>query len=305
MSLYIGIDGGGSKTKCVLCDEELNILYETQSGPSNFLTIGTQKVSETILNLVKKCCENQNISFSQISKIVLGTTGAGRESDANKLAHSFNDLITASNLSLKAISVVSDARIALEGAFSGLSGSILIAGTGSIMFGKDNKGNIYRVGGFGRLIGDEGSGLIIGRMGLNILAKCYDGRIPYNKLKDKIEKQFNITNQEQLISKVYSEEFDIQKIAPLVINTAEEGDELCLEIIDKQTDELILHILAMFNKLKEDKMKIVFIGGTIDNENRYSNLLKEKIQLYLPQIIIQKADYPPEIGAVIMAKGNY
>ena len=85
MNLFIGIDGGGSKTKCVLCDESLNRICEVQSGPSNFLTIGTEKVSKIIIDLIKKCCEDQAIDTSKIKKIVLGTTGAGRESDAENL----------------------------------------------------------------------------------------------------------------------------------------------------------------------------------------------------------------------------
>ena len=77
---------------------------------------------------------------------------------------------------------------------------------------------------------------------------------------------------------------------------------MCKEILDKESDELLLHISAMDKKLKEKNMKIVFIGGTITNKNLYSQMLKEKIKLYLPNIILQQADYPPEIGAVILAK---
>jgi len=304
MSLFIGIDGGGSKTKCVLCDDSLNVIYETQSGPSNFLTIGTKIVSETILTLITECCKSQNISISQINKIVLGTTGAGRESDAQKLEKAINIQASDNNLELNTIKVVSDARIALEGAFSSLPGSILISGTGSIMFGKDQKGTIHRVGGFGRLIGDEGSGLTIGRKGLNILAKYYDGRGKETLLKEKVEKQFNIYDQNQLISKVYNDDFKIQEVAPLVMHAASEGDDLCNNILDSETDELLMHIVAMNNKLKEESMKLVFIGGTIVNENSYSNMLKEKLKLFLPQINIQQPDYPPQIGAVIFAKHN-
>ncbi len=302
MSLYIGIDGGGSKTNCVLCDDDLKIIYKTQSGPSNFLTIGTDIVSETVLNLLNDCCKSQNISLSQISNIVLGTTGAGREKDAKNLVDAVYKKAQSKNLKLNSFNVVSDARIALEGAFSSLPGSILIAGTGSIMFGKDKEGNIHRVGGFGRLIGDEGSGLIIGKKGLNIVSKSFDGRGKNSLLTNKLETQFGITNQSELISKVYNDELSIQQIAPLVFEAATEGDELCKNILDEETNELILHIAAMNNKLHEEKMKLVFIGGLITNDNLYSQMLKEKINLFTPNVILQNPDFPPEIGAVIMAK---
>jgi N-acetylglucosamine kinase-like BadF-type ATPase len=96
----------------------------------------------------------------------------------------------------------------------------------------------------------------------------------------------------------------MQDIAPLVIESANEGDELCREILDQETNELLLHIMAMKQKLNEEKMKIVFIGGTITTNNSYSKMLKEKIKTFLPGLIIQQTDYPPEIGAVIMAKQN-
>ena len=302
MTYYIGIDGGGTKTKCVLTDENLNIQFETQSGPSHFLTIGAEKVAETIVELVKTTVKNQNISVMDLQSIVLGTTGAGRISDAEKLEEAVKILARKNNIDLSNFKVVSDARIALEGAFSGKPGSILIAGTGSIMFGKDKNGKIHRVGGFGRLIGDEGSGLTIGRKGLNLVAKFFDGRIKETLLAPKVIEKFNISNQSELITKVYSENIKIQHVAPLVIETASEGDKYCKEILDTESNELLLHIIAMNEKLQEKNMKIVFIGGTITNENLYSKMLKDKIKLYLPNVVLQKPDYPPEIGAAIMAK---
>lgn len=302
MDYYIGIDGGGTKTKCILTDENLNIKFQTQSGPSHFLTIGTEVVSETIVSLIKTCLENENISSDELNSIVLGTTGAGRTSDAEKLEQAVYELAKKNNFNLPTFKVVSDARIALEGAFSGLPGSILIAGTGSIMFGKDKDGEIHRVGGFGRLIGDEGSGLTLGRKGLNIVAKYFDGRIKETLLAKKVMDNFEINNQSELITKVYSDEIKTQHVAPLVIDAASEGDEFCDKILDEETDELFLHIVTMSNKLNEKNMKLVFIGGTIVNDNIYSQMLKEKIKLYTPNIVLQEADYPPEVGAVIMAK---
>jgi N-acetylglucosamine kinase-like BadF-type ATPase len=302
MSYFIGIDGGGTKTNCVLCDESLKILHQKLSGPSNFLTIGTDKVSDTIIELIRDCCKSESISAAEIKNITIGTTGAGRESDAKKLHDAVVTKAKSINIELNSFKVVSDARIALEGAFSGTPGSILIAGTGSIMFGKDKNGIVHRVGGFGRLIGDEGSGLTLGRKGLNLISKYYDGRGKETSLTKKVEKQFGISGQSELIIKVYSENLSMQDIAPLVIESANEGDELCRDILDQETNELLLHILAMRQKLNEDKMKLVFIGGTITTDNAYSDMLKEKIKTFTPDIIIQQSDYPPEIGAVIMAK---
>ena len=154
MKYLIGMDGGGTKTKCILTDINLNPIFETVGGASNFLVIGTEKVSETILNLVNDCLSSQKISIEDIDAIVLGTTGGGRCNDAELLENQISSDAKQKSLTINKFRVESDARIALEGAFSGKAGSILIAGTGSIMFGKDEAGEIHRVGGFGRFNGD-------------------------------------------------------------------------------------------------------------------------------------------------------
>jgi N-acetylglucosamine kinase-like BadF-type ATPase len=178
MNYYIGIDGGGTKTHCLLCSSEGKVLFETFGGPSNFLMIGTEEVCETVYNLIAACLQSENITWSDIASVVLGTTGAGRRSDAETFEKAFAEYLEKKEVSLRDFHVESDARAALEGAFSGNPGSILIAGTGSIMFGKKQTGEIVRVGGFGRFIGDEGSGFMLGKKGLIAAAKQFDGRGP-------------------------------------------------------------------------------------------------------------------------------
>jgi len=89
MSYYIGLDGGGTKTKCIITDENLKILHECTSGPSTFLLNGTEEVSITIYNLVNECVEKIGCEFSEVMAVVIGTTGAGRRSDAERLEEDF------------------------------------------------------------------------------------------------------------------------------------------------------------------------------------------------------------------------
>lgn len=301
MKYLIGMDGGGTKTKCVITDFQLNPLYETTGGPSNFLMQGTDKVSETILGLIIKCVNNLQIQFSDIAAIVLGTTGGGRRSDAEDLEKAITHLAAHKNIPLNIFRVESDARIALEGAFSGKPGSILIAGTGSIMFGKDRKGNIHRVGGFGRFIGDEGSGFRLGQKGLSVVAKEIDGRGNSTLITLLLKEKFNIESPENLITEIYRNNFDIASVAPLVIESAEKGDKLAQQIIEAEADELILHIDSMKKKLNEKKMFISFIGSLITTDNYYSFRFREKIVQRFNDVVIKEPENPPEIGAVLMA----
>lgn len=302
MKYLFGMDGGGTKTKCVLTDINLNPIYETNGGASNFLVIGTETVSETILNLVNECASSQNISINDIESIVLGTTGGGRRNDAELLEKKIFEDAKRKSIQINKFRVDSDARIALEGAFSGKAGSILIAGTGSIMFGKDDKGEIHRVGGFGRYIGDEGSGYRIGRKGLNAVARFMDGRAKSTKIADLLDQEFSISTSEQLITEVYRNNFNIASVAPLVFEAAESGDKIAQRILEDEADELLLHITAMKTKLNVEILKVSLIGSILTTPNYFSYLFNEKVVRRFNDVKIMEAEHSPEFGAALLAK---
>lgn len=302
MKYFIGLDGGGTKTKCVLTDEHLNVISETQGGPSTFLLLGTEKVSETILNLILDVTSESKINLEAVKSIVLGTTGAGRRGDAEQMEKAFLNFAKVKGYKINKFTVDSDARIALEGAFSGKPGSILIAGTGSIMFGKDKNGFIHRVGGFGRYIGDEGGGYSIGSKGLTAVAKHMDGRGEFTSLTKMLADKYGIDNSPALITEVYKNNFDIASVTPLVISAAEHGDRICGNIIESESEELILHIRAMINLLKENKLKLSLIGSTIVTDNFYAQLFRDKVNNMFNNVDICETEYPPASGAAVMAK---
>ena len=169
------------------------------------------------------------------------------------------------------------------------------------MFGKDKFEKIFRVGGFGRFIGDEGSGYSIGKKGLIILSKYFDGRGICSLLKELVAEKFAINDTADLITEIYKNNFDIAAIAPLVIEAAEKGDELCKKILEDESDELILHVISMYEKLNEDIMNLSLVGGTITTDNFYAGIFKNKINK-LGYIKIVDPVYEPAIGAALMAK---
>ncbi len=301
MAFYIGLDGGGTKTKCVVVDEKMNILSELVGEPSNFLVFGLDEVTQSLVNLINDSIKQANIDIAEVDSILLGTAGAGRREDAERLENSFMQKAIELHMPIKKFVVESDARVALEGAFSGNPGSILIAGTGSIMFGKDSKGNIHRVGGFGRILGDEGSGFHIARSGLTAVAKQFDGRGERTMLSNLLKDKLKITNSKELILAVYKNNFDIATITPLVIKAAEEGDNVCSGIILNGVDELLLHIKSMKRLIKEDKLKISLVGGTITTDNFYAKLFKEKVNS-MDCVKLSEPELEPAVGAALMAK---
>src|ERR1039457_2294376 len=170
MKYFIGIDGGGTKTDCIITDENYNQLYSLKGGSLNLLASSPSESSKTILQLINSCLSKLDISITQIDCIGIGAAGAGRIEDSEKLEFNLKPLIPYS----AKLRVITDSEAALEGAFNGNPGCILISGTGSIIFGKDQFGMIHRCGGYGKILGDEGSGFMLGKKGLIAVAKQFD-----------------------------------------------------------------------------------------------------------------------------------
>lgn len=302
MKYIIGIDGGGTKTECAVADLSGKVLQRAFGKPSNFLTIGVDAAVENLFELIEGILFKIEADFGDVKMLLIGTAGAGRKEDAGVLETKFNDYTMREGIKIKSVKVVSDARIALEGAFGGNTGCILIAGTGSILFGKDKNGFIHRNGGFGRLIGDEGSGYSIGRKGLSSAAKELDGRGESTLITDLLNNKYNISSAPDLIINVYKNNFDIASAAEVVLSAAGENDAVALQILNEETDELLLHINAVMKKMKSIKLDIAFTGSLITNKNTYSDLLRKKIDNNLPSIKIKEPDYSPVEGAILLAK---
>lgn len=301
MQYYIGIDGGGTKTHLVCLDTEKTMIGEGFGGNSNFLLNGVDKVSETLFTLINGFMTEKGLSYDDLAATVLGTTGAGRVADAQRLEEAVKAKFLSNSIRLNNFTVVSDARIALETAFPGVSGSILIAGTGSIMFGKTAGGEILRVGGLGRFLGDEGSGYKLGQRGLIATGRAIDGRGEDTLIREMVAEKFGFKEPNDLISAVYTNNFDIASVAPLVVEAAESGDKIANLILDEESDGLIDHIKAMKIKFGSEQLKLSLVGSVLTKPNKFSDIFKKKLAERHPDVLLQQTDLPPVMGAVYLA----
>lgn len=304
----IGMDGGGTKTHAIITNLKGDVLAEHVAGPSNFQIIGVEKAAETIFSLIELCCESVGCEIKNIAAVACGLTGAGRVGDQQRMAEGVKKYAASKKAKLKKIIIESDARIALEGAFKGDPGIILIAGTGSIAFGKDAKGNVHRVGGWGRILGDEGSGYFLGRLGLTAVTREIDGRGEKTQLTKLIAKKFQLTDQTSIINAVYKNSFDVASVAPLVLAAASKRDPVCRMIVEHAAVELAEHVMVASKEIiastratVRSKIHLSFVGGLIANETLLSLLLTRYIQNNYPTIDIIPPMASPAYGAVVMA----
>ncbi|MGA3245280.1 MAG: BadF/BadG/BcrA/BcrD ATPase family protein [Bacteroidota bacterium] len=304
--LVVGMDGGATKTAGLLSDLDGVVLAEETGGASNPQVVGPEKTADVIVSLVEKLCIKANCSTNEVLAVVAGLAGAGREGDKVRVKTATLAEAKRRRVSVGTVTIESDGRIALEGAFKGRLGIILIAGTGSFALAKDHKGGIHRAGGWGRVVGDEGSGFVIGRDGLNIVAKHIDGRGKATLLTKLVDERFGLSNQEKIINGVYRERFDVATVAPLVIEAAEAKDVECARILNKATFELSEHVRTLVNKIEESsrsrsKISLAFIGSLISNDNIYQKILKQKVTFSLPQVTVIAPEAPPAYGAVLLS----
>lgn len=306
-ALVIGMDGGGTKTSAVLADSSGVILAEESGGPSNFQIMGTEKAAATLFGLVTNACQKAGRTIAEVQAIVAGLTGAGRESDQERMRSALLDHARSFGAQFGRIRIDSDARVALEGAFEGASGIILIAGTGSIAFGKTPGGEVLRTGGWGRFIGDEGGGYVIGRDGLAAVSKELDGRGRKTLLTRLVAEEFGFTNQDRIIEEVYKNNFDIASVAPLVIKAATEHDLESERVLNHAAFELSDMVRGLTLRMEKatrgprHKIPLSFTGSLLVTESVFSKIVKHKIEFSLPQVVVRKPMGSPAYGAVLMA----
>jgi glucosamine kinase len=156
VAYFLGIDGGGTKTLCAVGDESRTLATAT-AGPSNVLRVGEAQARESLHQSVRQACAAAGITLQQVAETVVGAAGAARPEVAEIVRRALAEILPSP------IRVVADMQIALEAAFNGGPGVVVIAGTGSIAYGRDADGNTARAGGWGFAISDEGSAHWIGR----------------------------------------------------------------------------------------------------------------------------------------------
>ena len=292
------MDGGGTKTDCILTDENLNQLISLTGGPLQLLSTSLSESANIILQLINSCLSRLEITIDHLACVGIGAAGAGRIEEVEKLEQTLKNLLPHS-VHLK---IFTDAEAGLEGAFSGKPGCILIAGTGSIIFGKDQQGVIHRCGGFGKILGDEGSGYMIGKKGIIAVAKEFDNRGERTLITELLKDKYQILSVQDVINAVYKNDLNIAAVAPLVLTSAENNDHVALGIIDEETNALLNLVSCMMKKLSNGINEICFSGSLINTKNVFSISLKNKLSASFKLIKIKEPIYPPAMGAIFIAK---
>ena len=275
----IGIDGGGTRTRGILYRHG-KIITNSNAGTTRVGAVGVGESCERLLNVIADLCQQAEIDSVELDAVVIGLAGVWLEEEKLRSTQLMKTLGRGQNLILNDLLVLSDAELALEGAFEGEQGMVLIVGTGSISVGKISKDKIIRCGGWGIELDDEGSGAWIGREGLTAVVRALDGRGNPTALTKQLTDLFptiNI-NQPRTIVKAYAERnFEYQMLTPIVMKAAEKGDKVCQDIIKRSSLHLMELLEAMKKQYKIKKIPVALMGGIIDADTILSKMLDKEI----------------------------
>ncbi len=226
MPYYLGIDGGGTKTRCLLADET-TVLADAMTGGSNIVRLGEQQAREALHAAVRQVCATAKIAPAQIHAICIGAAGAARPEIAAKIRSILAELAPEA---VTKIEVVGDTIIALEAAFGSGPGVIAIAGTGSIVYGRDASGRIARAGGWGFAISDEGSGHWIGRRAISAILSAHDQGLE-TQLTAMVLEAWRLSTIDDLVQQANSTPPpDFPRLFPIVLRAAE-ADSIARDLL--------------------------------------------------------------------------
>lgn len=294
--LIAGIDAGGSKTECIIVDSEQNkIITRAQTGAANYQVVGLEAACQEIKLALDEAKKKADIS--RLKAVGIGLAGAGRKEDLLKIKNQMEKIV-----SIRNIFFTNDAHIALLGATGGSKGTVLIAGTGSIAYGLKENGEKIRSGGWGPILGDEGSGFWIALQAIKRVIRAEEGRAKKTDLKSLILDNFNFAKLEEIIPFVYQQKIPRQKIAalaPEIFALAQEGEETAVEICQEAAAELALLGSALNRELDYSEEKIAAAGGLIKSSYFYQ-LLKDKLRDNY-ELEVYKAKKSAAYGAVFLA----
>ena len=298
MTHVLGIDAGGTKTVCLLADDTGNIVAEARAGGANLQAAGELEVEKVLHRVMEEAIGSRAVVPTAIC---LGIAGVDRPDDYAVVSAIMR------RIGYKArIVVVNDALVALEAGAPGQPGIVVISGTGSISYGRNAKGEAARAGGWGYVLGDEGSGYWIGRAALRAVLRQADRRGPDTVLTELLLQHFGVSAPPELIHEVYNKELKppaIGALATCVQAAFSQGDPVAIGILRGAANELEMFALSVARRLELVGQQVVFIlaGGIFRAVPWLEQELERRLPVAAPGSWVRMLDREPATGAVALA----
>jgi N-acetylglucosamine kinase-like BadF-type ATPase len=285
--LILGIDGGGTKTVAWLArcnftaksdlSNTMKIIGRGRSGSSNVRGVGFETALDHLNRAVERAFADAELSRVTVASACLALAGAGREVEQQRIRSWADQCQLTSKLT-----VVDDALPVLYAASSDGIGIALIAGTGSLALGQNTNGDRARCGGWGSLLGDEGSGYQISLAALRAAVRADDGRGPSTQLHERLLDHHAITSASELIPILHAEPNNrimIASLAPLVFDVAGSGDPVAIRIIDQASTDLAEMVKTLIDRLDmpTQPCSLAGTGSVLIHQHAFTQSIRDKL----------------------------
>lgn len=260
LPVFAGVDGGGTRSTLVLADAAGAELARVAGPPGLVDPRAPERSAEIIATLVRISAAQAGLAAPPAA-LCAGLAGVGNEAERGAVERTLALAGVAER-----IRILSDGEIALHGAFGGGPGVLLIAGTGSVAYGRGPDGRIERCGGWGMYLGDEGSGYAIGREALAAALRSVDGREERTELLPMVLELLGLEGPRAIPPWAgRAAKGQLAALARPVLDLAASGDRVARRLVDRQADALAGHVAALAHRLGpwQADVPVVFHGGVL------------------------------------------
>jgi len=300
MEILLAIDGGGSHTRCLVMTRDGDSLGTGESGPSNHLLVDMSIVRASLDDAIDAALAKAQIKRSEVDLVSAGLAGVDHDgSGATEMEEVLGALGFTSSI------VNSDMVIAHTGALSGGPGVLALAGTGSVILGVGLKGQRVKIGGWGPVYGDEGSGYCIAQSALRAAARARDGRGPETALLKELTEALGVSDFKETIVRVYSEKMeprDIAALSKVVYQVAQKGDEVAKGIFRQAGEDLAEGVSAALRLLEllETAVQVSYQGSILESCELVREQLIASLRERYPEVSVIPPRFKPIAGAYLL-----
>ncbi len=301
MAIFVALDAGGTKTQCWVADET-RVLGRATGATVKIMMAGEDLASERLREVILETVCTAGIDPKDVTRTCMGLAGISSESTRAWAERTLRGIVGGE------LDLCGDEEIALDAAFRGGPGLLVIAGTGSNVAGRCSNGEMVRAGGWGPVIGDEGSGTWIGLEAIRAGLRAHDRGVATCLLRE-IEAHWGLKDMGELIAKANERSRpDFAELAMVVARCSEIGDALAMSVLDRAGAELAEQVSLAANKMsavgcaRDDAKQVAFTGSVLEKIARVRRSMEEHLHASLPYAQVTQQPVDSMEGAMWRAR---